>query len=61
MQKARELGVDFKTTKDLETAADIDTVVFDLNGTLTKGTPIVEKFECIFTVLCLNNTICCQT
>jgi Cu2+-exporting ATPase len=37
MKKASDQGVQFKNGKALQAAADIDTVVFDLNGTLTKG------------------------
>jgi P-type Cu2+ transporter len=37
MKKASETGIHFNTNKALQAAADIDTVVFDLNGTLTKG------------------------
>lgn len=45
--KARENGVQFKGTKYLEQAAQIDTVVFDLNGTLTEGRPKVLSCEFI--------------
>jgi Cu2+-exporting ATPase len=37
MKKASEKGIHFKNGKALQAAADIDVVVFDLNGTLTKG------------------------
>lgn len=37
MKKASENGIQFNNGKALQAAADIDTVVFDLNGTLTKG------------------------
>ena len=37
MKKASEQGVNFNNGKALQAAADIDTIVFDLNGTLTKG------------------------
>jgi Cu2+-exporting ATPase len=37
MSKASEHGVVFKNSKDLQAAATIDHVVFDLNGTLTEG------------------------
>ncbi len=37
MKKASEEGVHFKNGKALQAAADVDTIVFDLNGTLTQG------------------------
>ncbi|MBA4695968.1 MAG: cation-translocating P-type ATPase [Legionella sp.] len=37
MAKAAEHGIHFKNGKALQTTPDIDTLVFDLNGTLTKG------------------------
>jgi Cu2+-exporting ATPase len=37
MKKASEKGVVFKDGKSLQAAASIDAIVFDLNGTLTKG------------------------
>nr|WP_245954028.1 HAD-IC family P-type ATPase [Legionella donaldsonii] len=37
MKKASEKGVHYKDGKTLQSASDIDTVVFDLNGTLTQG------------------------
>jgi Cu2+-exporting ATPase len=37
MRKASEQGVHYKDGKTLQAASDIDTVVFDLNGTLTQG------------------------
>lgn len=37
MKKASENGIHFNNGKALQAAADIDTVVFDLNGTLTQG------------------------
>lgn len=37
MQKASEKGIHFKNGKDLQAAAQITDVVFDLNGTLTQG------------------------
>lgn len=37
MKKAAEQGIHFNHGKALQAAADIDTIVFDLNGTLTKG------------------------
>lgn len=37
MKKATDHGIQFKNGKSLQSAADIDTIVFDLNGTLTEG------------------------
>ena len=45
MAKAVEQGVHFKSSKVLQAAEQIDTVVFDLNGTLTKGVPEVITCE----------------
>ncbi|WP_412756648.1 heavy metal translocating P-type ATPase [Legionella bozemanae] len=42
MQKASENGIIFRNGKALQAAANIDTVVFDLNGTLTQGNVTVE-------------------
>lgn len=44
MKKASENGVHFNNGKALQAAANIDTVVFDLNGTLTKGEIEVSQF-----------------
>ncbi|WP_431606635.1 heavy metal translocating P-type ATPase [Legionella maioricensis] len=44
MKKASEKGINFKNGKALQAAADIDVVVFDLNGTLTKGQIEVSSF-----------------
>lgn len=49
IHKAAEHGVQFKNAKVLQEAEQIDTVVFDLNGTLTTGTPVVSKFTLIKT------------
>ncbi len=43
MAKAASKGVSFKNGKSIDAAADIDTVVFDLNGTLTTGVIKVTK------------------
>ena len=43
--KAAERGALFKTDKSVETAAEIDTVVVDLNGTLTNGKPSVTSIQ----------------
>jgi Cu2+-exporting ATPase len=45
MKKAADEGVQFKSAKTLQEADEIDRVVFDLNGTLTLGTPEVCSFE----------------
>lgn len=45
MQKAHEKGVHFTSGKALQAAADVDTIVFDLNGTLTKGKSKVRSFK----------------
>ncbi|MFI4963535.1 MAG: heavy metal translocating P-type ATPase, partial [Legionellales bacterium] len=45
MKKAAEEGVYFKNGKALQASADIDTIVFDLNGTLTKGQIEVEALH----------------
>lgn len=41
ISKAMDYGVQFKSGKSLQIAQQIDTVVFDLNGTLTHGKPEV--------------------
>ncbi len=46
MVKALENGVQFKSSRTLEDASNIDVVVFDLNGTLTTGVQTVT--DCIF-------------
>lgn len=43
MKRTSEQGVHFKHGKALQAAADIDAVVFDLNGTLTQGKASVRK------------------
>ena len=43
MKKAAEEGVHFNNGKALQAAADIDTIVFDLNGTLTTGKIAVKS------------------
>lgn len=45
IHKGGEYGVQFKNSKILQEAEQIDTVVFDLNGTLTTGVPIVKKYS----------------
>lgn len=43
MKRAAETGIVYKDGNALQAAADIDTVVFDLNGTLTDGGSYVEE------------------
>ena len=43
IEKALDHGVSFKSGKSIEAAAEVDTIVFDLNGTLTTGVPKVIK------------------
>jgi Cu2+-exporting ATPase len=45
MKKASEQGIHFNNGKALQAAADIDAVVFDLNGTLTKGKIAVQDLR----------------
>lgn len=45
IHKATEHGVHFKNSKVLQEIEQIDTVIFDLNGTLTTGVPTVKKCE----------------
>lgn len=47
IHKAAEHGVQFKNSKILQEAEQIDTVVFDLNGTLTTGIPSVRHYNLI--------------
>lgn len=42
--RAAELGVLFKTAEALEQTKQVNTVVFDKTGTITKGTPAVTNF-----------------
>lgn len=42
-QKAQDKGIIFASGKHLQAAGNIDTVVFDLNGTLTVGKPSVTS------------------
>ncbi len=44
MNKAAAHGVRFKSAKTLQEAEQIDSVVFDLNGTLTEGVPAVRTY-----------------
>lgn len=44
MHKAANHGVQFKNAKRLQQMEQIDTVVFDLNGTLTTGIPVVKNY-----------------
>ena len=45
MKKASEQGVHYKDGKTLQAASDIDTVVFDLNGTLTQGEVSIKALK----------------
>lgn len=45
MKKASDNGIIFKNGKALQAAADIDTLVFDLNGTLTQGEIAIQSFH----------------
>ena len=45
IHKAGEYGVYFKSSKTLQEADQIDTVIFDLNGTLTEGVPSVKDYQ----------------
>lgn len=45
MSKAAEKGINFKSGKTLQAARDINTIVFDVNGTLTTGKPVVTGFK----------------
>lgn len=45
LNKAAEHGVQFKSAKSLQEAEQIDTVVFDLNGTLTSGVLSVRHHQ----------------
>lgn len=45
MTKAVDHGVRFKSAKTLQEADEIDRVVFDLNGTLTQGKPVVSRYH----------------
>lgn len=43
IHKAAEYGVHFKNSKALQEMDQIDTLIFDLNGTLTTGVPTVKQ------------------
>ncbi|WP_242602434.1 heavy metal translocating P-type ATPase [Legionella rowbothamii] len=45
MNKAAEQGIQFSNGAALQAAADIDTIVFDLNGTLTQGKMQVQALQ----------------
>ncbi|KTD34708.1 cation transport ATPase [Legionella moravica] len=45
MKKASEQGIHFKNGKALQATSDIDSIVFDLNGTLTEGKIAVESLR----------------
>lgn len=44
MNKAADNGVQFKSAKALQSAADVNAVVCDVHGTLTEGIPQVERY-----------------
>ncbi len=44
IKKAADSGVIFNSAKKLELADTVEAVVFDLNGTLTEGKPMVVKY-----------------
>lgn len=44
IHKAAEHGVHFKNAKVLQQTEQIDSIVFDLNGTLTTGIPVVKHY-----------------
>lgn len=44
IQKAARQGIRFTRAAALEQAANVDTIIFDLNGTLTEGNPKVNGF-----------------
>ena len=48
IMKANANGVDFKTSKHLQLADEIDIVIFDLNGTLTAGTLTIDDDDYAF-------------
>ncbi|USQ14699.1 cation-translocating P-type ATPase [Legionella lytica] len=45
MNKAAEQGIQFSNGAALQAAADVDTIVFDLNGTLTQGKMQVQALQ----------------
>lgn len=45
MQKGLNHGVSFKSREAIEQASRINQIVFDLNGTLTQGTPKVQQCQ----------------
>ncbi len=44
IHKGAEHGVQFKNSRVLQLAEQIDVVIFDLNGTLTTGVPVVKEY-----------------
>jgi Cu2+-exporting ATPase len=47
MHKAAENGVRFKSAKTLQQAEQSNTIIFDLNGTLTTGVPKIKQLKLI--------------
>ena len=45
LRKAAETGAIINSPKAIETAGEIETVIFDLNGTLTEGLPEIRKTQ----------------
>src|SRR5699024_2977104 len=43
--RAAERGILFKGGEHLERTHEVDTIVFDKTGTITKGEPVVTQFE----------------
>src|SRR5690625_3228754 len=43
--RAAENGILFKGGEHLERTHEVDTIVFDKTGTVTKGEPVVTQFE----------------
>lgn len=56
MKTALENGVNFKTSYELQSATFIKNVIFDLNGTLTTGVPVVTQTKSY-----ANQNMNCQT
>jgi Cu2+-exporting ATPase len=45
IQRLKKLGVQFNHPGDIELASEVDTLVFDINGTLTEDRPTIVLFE----------------
>lgn len=44
MHKAAENGIQFNSSKSLQLAKQINTIIFDIRGTFTTGIPVVKQF-----------------